>query len=396
MKLHYRWYILTLTTLTFICIVAMPGMAMSVLSQEIAADLGLNLVQVGVVWGIAALPGILSGVLGGILGDQLGPKRMLICSCLALGLAGAARARASSYSALVALAALIGALTPFITMNGVKICGQWFPLRQLGLANGIISMGMGFGFFVGSMVSATVLSPWLGGWRAVFLLYGSVGALLTLPWLFARPARALDPAIDRARISMRQGFAHVARQRDIWLLGLGILGVGGCVQGVLGYLPLYLRGLGWPDARADTALSVFHLASLSAVLPIALGSDRLGSRKPILLGASGMLAVGVGMLALTRGNLIWASVLLAGLTRDGFMAVFITRIVETENIGLTYAGTATGFVIAFSGLGSFLAPPIGNSLASVAAESPFLFWAALALMGAASLAWIRHKPASVA
>lgn len=195
---------------------------------------------------------------------------------------------------------------------------------------------------------------------------------------------------------MRQGFAHVARQRDIWLLGLGILGVGGCVQGVLGYLPLYLRGLGWPDARADTALSVFHLASLSAVLPIALGSDRLGSRKPILLGASGMLAVGVGMLALTRGNLIWASVLLAGLTRDGFMAVFITRIVETENIGLTYAGTATGFVIAFSGLGSFLAPPIGNSLASVAAESPFLFWAALALMGAASLAWIRHKPASVA
>ena len=64
-KPAYRWYILTLSALTNALIVAAPGMALSVLFQEISADLELTLVQVGMVWGIAALPGIATGLLGG-------------------------------------------------------------------------------------------------------------------------------------------------------------------------------------------------------------------------------------------------------------------------------------------------------------------------------------------
>lgn len=397
-KPYYHWYILALTTLTNVVVVAMPSMAMSVLSQEIAAELRLNLVQVGVVWGIAALPSIISGVFGGALGDRLGPQRVLTFGCLALGLAGASRVWVFNYPSLALLAALIGALTPFVTMNGFKMCGQWFPLRQLGLANGILSMGMALGFLTGSMVSATVLSPWLGGWRQVFLLYGIVGALFSLPWAFARPAMQPPTAVSRLRAgaAMRQGLAHVARQRDIWLLGFAILGISGCVQGLLGYLPLYLRGLGWADVRADGALSAFHLVSMLAVLPIALSSDRFGLRKVFLLGAGSLLAVGVGLLAAAHGNAIWVAVALAGLTRDAFMALFITMIIETEGVGLAYAGTATGLVLAFGGLGSFLAPPIGNSLASTGPRLPFLFWAVLALGGVGSLALTRNKatPAS--
>lgn len=391
----YRWYILALITVTFIGGVAMPAMAMSVLAAEIAADLDLNVVQVGVIWGIAALPGIITGVLGGALGDRWGPHRLLLGSCLAVGVVGAARAWVSSYGVLVLLVTLLGALTPFITINGLKLGGQWFPPEQLGLANGIISMGMGGGFFLGALVSATLLSPWLGGWRAVFLFYGVAALLLSLPWIFVRPARAFTAAPPMMRLSFQQSLAHVVRQRDLWLLGLGIWGIAGCVQGLLGYLPLYLRHSGWMEAHADAALSAFHLASLIAVLPIALLSDRLGSRKPVLLAACGALILGVSSLMLTRGPLIWVSVLLAGLTRDGFMAVFITRIVETENIGVLYAGTATGLVMAFSGLGSFVAPPLGNSLVRLTASAPFGFWGGLALLGALALLFTREKTSTV-
>ncbi len=389
----YRWYILTLTTVTLIVVVAMPGMAMSVLSTEIAAELHLSLVQVGVIWGIAALPGIVSGVFGGALGDQLGPKWVLASGCLVLSLIGAARIWASSYTALLILAVLIGAVTPFVTMNALKQCGQWFPLRQLGLANGIISMGMAFGFLSGSLLSATVFSPWLGGWRRVFLFYGVAGALFSIPWALVRtPDTGVSTSYrPHALTAMRQGFTHVARQRDIWLLGFVILGVGGSIQGVLGYLPLYLRGLGWSSSRADGALSIFHLVSMLAVLPIALSSDRLGSRKRSLLGAGALLTIGIGLLAVLRGGTIWVAVIMAGLMRDAFMALFITMIFETEGIGPLYAGTATGLVLAFSGLGGFLAPPIGNSLAAIAPQFPFLFWSALALMGLGCLILTRSK-----
>jgi MFS family permease len=65
-------------------------MAMPVLFDEIAADLHLSLVQVGLVWGIGALPGIVAGLLGGAIGDRFGPKRVLILGCMLSGFWAAA------------------------------------------------------------------------------------------------------------------------------------------------------------------------------------------------------------------------------------------------------------------------------------------------------------------
>ena len=59
---RYKWYILALAMLTDILTVAMPGMAMAVLAKQIANDLQLNLVQVGVIWGIGSLPTIITGL----------------------------------------------------------------------------------------------------------------------------------------------------------------------------------------------------------------------------------------------------------------------------------------------------------------------------------------------
>ena len=73
---------------------------------------------------------------------------------------------------------------------------------------------------------------------------------------------------------------EIADDLGLSLVQVGIVwGVGGCIQGLLGYLPLYLRTLGWEALRADGALSAFHTSSMIFVLPIALWSDRLGSRK---------------------------------------------------------------------------------------------------------------------
>jgi sugar phosphate permease len=206
---------------------------------------------------------------------------------------------------------------------------------------------------------------------------------LSIPWYFTRPAPV---AVDRASggtnpRSLRQTMSYVVRIRKMWLMGWAILGIGGCIQGVLGYLPLYLRDMGWAEASADTAAASFHLASLALVVPIALWSDRLGSRKKVLIAAAFMIAMGVGLLSVVDGVMVWMAVIMAGMVRDGFMAVFLTMIIETEGIGAAYAGTATGFVMVFSGLGGLLAPPLGNSLAHLSPGLPFVFWAALTVIG---------------
>lgn len=379
----YRWYMLALSTLTNALVVAAPSMALPVLFSDMARDLHLNLVQIGLVWGISALPGIFTVLLGGAISDRFGPKRVLIAGCLLVGLTGGLRGLVVDFPTLMAAMLLFGVFSPLISMNTLKACSTWFPRHQLGLASGVLSMGMAVGFLFGSMFSATLISPWLGGWRMVLYFYGAISIFLLIPWYFTRSlagysSRAVSSTGHK---SLRQTVAHVGRIRNIWLFGLAMFGVGGGIQGTLGYLPLYLRGLGWADPSADGALAAFHTVSMLFVVPIALASDRLGTRKKVLVVACILFVFGIGMLSVAGGPLVWLMVVIAGFARDGFMAVFLTLVIETDGVGAAYAGTATGMVMVFGSIGSVLGPPLGNSLATVTPGMPFILWAALVLVG---------------
>jgi MFS family permease len=352
-------------------------------------------VQVGVVWGIGSLPSIFTSILGGAVGDKVGPKKVLIVSSLAAGLLGAARGLTADFTSMIVIVILLGALIPFVAMNGIKIAGQWFPSHQLGLANGLISMGMALGFLLGALLSATTFSPLLGGWRNVLIVYGVLGALFSIPWFFARTMALPDLPIVHGP-SMHASILHVLRLRNIWLFGFALFGIGGCIQGMLGYLPTYLRDIGWEALYADGALSAFHTISMVFVLPIALWSDRLGSRKSLLLVATSMVVLGTGLLSFATGAWIWVSVLLAGFVRDAFMAIYITMVMETDGVGPTYSGTAIGLTMAVSGIGNMIAPPLGNSLAVVWPGAPFAFWAALSIIGMVCLAFVRKPAATTA
>lgn len=395
--ISYRWYMLILAALTNTIAVAMPAMALSVLLPEISQEMDLSLVQAGWVWGIYGLPGVVTGLIGGALGDRYGAKRILTISCFLIAILGGLRGIAWSFMSLAFMSLMFGIITPVITMNDLKAAGTWFPNRELGLASGIVAMGMAAGFMLGSAMSATYLSPWLGGWRFVFLFYGVLTILLVLPWYFSRREHQTDApqhAQSGAIKTILHGMLHIVKNRNIWLLGLSAMGFNGAIQGIMGYLPLYLRSIGWEGANADATLGVLYAASLIFVLPIALGSDKLGSRKKVLLVACSLITAGLLLLSIFTGNVIWLAVILVGIVRDGFMAVLLTTTIETKGVGTAYAGTATGFVMVFIGLGNLFAPPLGNSLAIMNAQSPFLFWGGLALLAFICIGFTVEKPAA--
>jgi len=379
-KSTYKWYILTLAALTHTFAVAMPMMCMPVLFKEISEDLDLNLVQIGIIWGIVPLAGIFVVLIGGLLSDRFGVKRTLIVGCFLAGLTGALRGLSVNFITLAATMFLFGLVIAIISTAVHKTCGVWFRRQHLGLANGVVAVGMAAGFTVGAMISATILSPLLGGWRNVMLLFGAISIVLSILWLLTRsePGQVESSASDTSTAPLRQALSRVIRIRDVWLLGLILAGVGGSIQGMHGYLPLYLREIGWTAASADGTLAAFNAISMIGTMPMALLSDRLGSRKTILFAATLMTAIGVGLLSVAGRPMVWASVLISGVVRDGFMAIFMTWIIETEGVGVTYAGTAIGLVATVSRLGSIFSPPIGNSFADVNLGLPFIFWAALA------------------
>jgi MFS family permease len=388
---NYRWYILVLAALTVAVVIGVPAMSLAVLFEEISSELRLDLVQVGWVWSIGSLPAIFTGFLCGAVIDRFGPKRVMIAGIISVSLAAAARGLTGNFLSLILIILVVGSLVPLVSMSGFKISGILFPPRQLGLANGILSMGMALGLMLGSLLSASVFSPLLGGWRNVMIFYGALALILCIPWFFVRlsQARTHEETESGESVPIRQALGHVSRLKNIWLLGIAFLGLGGCVQGISGYLPMYLRGIGWSGAAADGALSLFLAMSMIFILPIAFGSDRLGSRKTILLGAFVVMALGSGLLFKAEGWVVWAAVILAGMMRDGSAALIVTMAVETEGVGPAYAGTATGLAMTFFFLGNLISPPIGNKLADFAPGLPFVFWAGSAGLGIVSLLFIR-------
>jgi len=382
----YKWLVLTLAAFTFTFVVAIPSMSLPVLFDEISADLGLSLVQVGWIWGIGSALGILMGLIGGPIGDRFGPRRTLAVACLFIGIAGGARGFSNGFMMLAITTLFTGFALWSIPMNVHKICGVWFRKEQLGMANSIVAVGMALGFLLGSLLAATVFSPLFGGWRNVLLVYGAVAILFSAFWWFSQEKVSVKDQLSDQAITIRQAVGHVVCLRNVWILCLATAGVSGCVNGMFGFLPLYLRDLGWKPAMADSTLASFHAASMLFAIPIALLSDRIGSRRGVLIAAALLIGIGTGFLGFASGILISVAVLIAGIARDGFMAITMTAIIEVKGVGARFAGSATGLCMSVIGIANVFTPPIGNWLARFGPGLPFLFWASVAFLG--SLAYL--------
>jgi len=377
----YKWLVLTISTFTFTFVVAIPQMSLPVMFDEISAELGLSLVQVGWVWGVGSGLGILVGLIGGPVGDRFGPRRTLAVACLFMGVAGAARGLSNGFTMLAITTLLTGLAQWSIPMNVHKTCGVWFPKEQLGMANGAVSVGMALGFLLGALLAATVFSPIFGGWRNVLFVYGALGILFGMIWMFSQEKAGVEAQQSNQMITFSEAIGHVIRLRNVWILCIATAGVSGCVNGMLGFLPLYLRDLGWEPVKADSTLASFHAVSMISAIPIALLSDRVGSRRGVLMAAALLIGIGTGLLGFTSGVLISAAVLIAGISRDGFMAITMTAIIEEKGIGARFAGTAIGLNMSVMGIANVFAPPVGNWLSKFGSGPPFLFWASLVFLG---------------
>ena len=387
----YKWFVLALSTFTFTFVVAIPSMSMPVLFDEISSDLKLNLVQVGWIWGLGSMLAIIVGLIGGPIGDRFGPRRTLAVACLLVGAAGAARGFSDSFPMLAFTSLVTGFAQWAIPMNVHKTCGVWFPNERLGLANGVVAVGMAFGFLLGSLLAATVFSPLFGGWRNVMYVYGAVAAIFGILWWVSSDKVAPEDQKGDQKIIFAEAIGHVIRLRDVWILCIATAGVSGCVNGLLGYLALHLRGLGWAPALADSTLASFHAISMIFAIPIALLSDRIGNRRGILAASAILIGIGTGLVGISNGVMISVAVLIAGLSRDGFMAITMTAAMEVKGVGARYAGTATGLIMTMMGFVNVFSPPIGNWLAQFGSGPPFIFWAALVISGSMGLIFQRFS-----
>ena len=357
-------------------------MCMPVLFDEISKELGLNLVEIGTAWGMVSFAGIFTAFTSGMIADRFGIKKTISLVCLLMGISGALRGLAFDFISLSVIMFLFGICTVPMSFFCHKAIGEWFTGRELGMANGVLAMGMGGGITLGTLLSATVFSPLLGGWRNVLFVYGILGLVGFILWIMTKPNPYRIEVTQQAEtIPFRQSLSHVIRIKSIWFMAVAWICTSLCRGGFSGYLPLYLRGVGWPATSADGALSALGLASVIGVVPLSLLSDRLGRRKVVVYAAMLLIFIGIGGMSFSKGPAVWPLVIMVGLGQEALAALLITMIMETDGVGTKYSGTALGLGTMMSLLGGTIGPPVGNALAEINPSYAFIFWAVAVLAG---------------
>ena len=341
----YRWVILAMVTLSGFIVMGFPTTGLSALFSEIADSLGLDLIDIGVIWGVGTVMGIFTSLMGGAFIDYFGTRRMLVLLCLATGVSGALRGFAFDFWSLFLTSFLFGMVQPILPMNFVKLNREWFRSRQLGFAAGVMSAGFATGLMLGSRLSATVLSPLLGGWRAVLIFLGVCAVVLAVIWAIVHPS---SERRNTASLDIRKVIANlrqVMRFRELWVIALAVFGVLGLMRGLVGYVPTYLREIGWSAVEADTAITVFFFCSLIGVVPISHLSDRLGNRRLVMAFGTTMMSIGTALMFFA-GDSFWAVMLamaIAGCCFDSFMALKGASITEVDGLEIALMGSALGF-----------------------------------------------------
>ena len=107
-----------------------------------------------------------------------------------------------------------------------------------------------------------------------------------------------------------------------------------------------------------------------------------------------MIGIGVILLGSESRIVIFAGIIIAGLTFDAFMAIHQAEVIDAPGLG-PYTGTALGFLAMSRDVGGAISPPIGAWMAEINPSMPFYFWGVLGLLAAVAFAFLPSKKRTV-
>lgn len=220
------------------------------LMMMIAETLGLNKSQIKTILILNVALTIPARIIIGVLVDKFGPKRTYSALLAAGSLPCFMFAFAESFEQL-ALARFLSGFIGAGFVIGIRMVGEWFPAKQVGIAEGIYG---GWGNFGSAAAAGTLplLALWFGGdegWRYAIATTGVIALVYSVIYFFSVSDTPKGSTYFKPK---KAGAMEVTSKGDLWFY-------------IVMTLPLYatLSLLIWKLSSAATA----NLLSM----PIAIG-----------------------------------------------------------------------------------------------------------------------------
>ena len=340
-------------------------MALTFLAPFVIDDLELSFEQVSWANSGLSLTWALGAYLIGRWSDLSGKRKPFLIGALLLFSACSVLSGLSwSFETLLATRVVMGAAEgPFLPICLAIMAAASSPHRQA-LNAGIVQNV--FGPIVGTALASYALVRIAAAydWHAAFFVAGIPGLILAfLIWRFVDepvPA-ARDPATAPSRSLLPLG---LLAQRNILACSLvSACAVGSIVVGSI-FMPLYLDGpRGYDDLTWSNVMTVVGFCPAVGAIVVALLSDRIGRKGPLVAFASLMVIAPLALLFFEGPVEVLAALMFLSWMGLGTFPLFM-GVIPTETVGRAQAATAMGLVVMIGELtGGVFGPPIAGRLA---------------------------------
>ena len=181
-----RWWIIALICLATV-INYIDRTAFGVMWPEMGKDLGMDESDYAIMLNIFMITYAAGKFLSGKLYDMIGTRMGFVVSIVVWSLAAVFHAFAKGLVSLSLVRGLLGLGEAGNWPGAVKSNGEWFPIKERAIAQGIFNAGASLGSVIAPALIAVLYSQF--GWRTTFIILGAAGLLWIIPWLFINKAK---------------------------------------------------------------------------------------------------------------------------------------------------------------------------------------------------------------
>ncbi len=409
-RVYYGWVVVAAAFIVHMSTVGLGPSTFSFFMADMGSDLGMSRSALSLALTFRLVVSGMWGPFLGMLLDRLGPRWLGVGA----GVLGAISVSALGFVdhlwtlyllfALGGLGGIGGPGSNIITMVPVA---KWFA-AQRGRAMAIATIGLPAGAVSSALVAGLMIDSF--GWRATWVIYGAVMAIVAVPvaFLFLRGAPedlglqspstsegdASATGESRRHSERDWTLGEAVRTRMFWQVTLAMAMFGFMLSGVIVHRVSF-----WEDVGISSGVLAFGIASDPAMLllsavPFGVVGERLAPRYLGLIGGLG-LACGVLPMVFTNGEAytIFLSSMVWGLAAGAFMAVI--NLIWPSYFGRGHLGSirglATPLQVAAVGVG---APVYGYLFDS--GVDPSIIWGITAAIAAGSglLLFLSGPPAA--
>ncbi|MFG1401093.1 MFS transporter [Xanthobacter sediminis] len=333
--------------------------APSAMEPELQAHFGLSAAALGAAAGAYYFVYSPMQLLSGTVIDRFGAKHTLVVAALICTAGAFVELMGTSPLLLSAARFLQGLGSAFAFVGTMYLAAQWFPRSMLALLAGLTtSLGMA-GAILGNSGTAFIVETL--GWRSALLAAGGLGiVIVVLIMLLVRSHPSAGAAGGKAPAPhILKALRVVWSNPQSWYLG---------IVGAALYMPLSILGALWGEdyiaavtgadpEEAAFAVSLMYVGWLVGGPVAGLVSDRYGTRRILLLGASiATCAVTLAIALIPQVSLpgMYGLMLLLGLASTSQVVCFASAVEHNppEVTGTAIAATNM-MIMLLGGLGEW-------------------------------------------